>query len=461
MVGGGMAGLSAALSLTDADPPPAVVLLEADGRLGGKIRTEAFAGRHVDTGPDAFLARVPDAIELCRRLGLADELVAPATGRAFLWVRGALRPLPEGLALGVPTRLGPLARSGILSPLGVARVALDLVLPGRPPPGDRSVGDLVRPRLGAQAYQRLVDPLVGGIHAGRADRLSAAAAAPRLDLAARRSASLIRGLRSGADGGGAGPVFLTHPQGLTRVVERLDEELAARGVARWTGTTVRALDPGGGAWTLDTTTGPVVADAVVLALPAPGAAGLLAPHAPGAAGVLGAIAHAGVSVVTLAYPTTALPHPLEGSGFLVPATEGRLTTACTWSSAKWPHLGGDDRVLLRASTGRLGDERHAELDEEALVARVHGEVAEALGLAAAGPELWRVTRWPGAFPQYAPGHHEALRGVEAGLEALPPLALAGAAYQGIGIPACIAGGARAANRVLEALRRGAPAGGGG
>ncbi|MGH9078067.1 MAG: protoporphyrinogen oxidase, partial [Acidimicrobiales bacterium] len=193
VVGGGITGLAGALAL--ADGGARVVLLEASGRLGGKIRTEDFGGQPVEAGPDAFLARVPHAVELCKRLGLADDLVSPATGKASLWVRGRLRPLPSGLVLGVPTRWAPLARSGILSPAGLARAVLDLVMPASAAPEDRSVGDLVGSRLGSQVADRLVGPLVGGINAGDAATLSAAAAAPVLDAAARRSRSLVLGLR--------------------------------------------------------------------------------------------------------------------------------------------------------------------------------------------------------------------------------------------------------------------------
>ncbi len=472
VVGGGIAGLAAALDLAST-PGLEVRVLEASPRWGGKILTRPFGGDGlaVEAGPDSFLARVPEGVDLCRRLGLEGELVAPATGRAFVWSRGRPRPLPAGLVLGVPTRLGPVARSGIVSSAGAARAALDLVLPawwggGAPTPGDRAVGRVVRARLGGEVHDRLVDPLLGGINAGRTDHLSMAAVAPQLDAAARRSRSLMLGLRASAGGGppaggnGARPVFLTHPGGLSRVVERLTEELDALGVSLLTRTPVSSLTPErGGRWALGHAGGPTVADAVVLAVPSPVAADLLAAVAPEAAGLLREVPYASVALATLSYPPGAVPFPLEGSGLLVPAVEGRLMTACTWLSSKWAHLSRQDRVLLRVSMGRMGDDRPGALDDQELVAAAHSELAATLGLGGPGPSEWRVDRWPASFPQYEVGHLDRMEAVEAALG--PGLILAGAAYRGLGISSCIAQGRRAAAGARQHLLPGAALHGGG
>lgn len=452
VVGGGIAGLAAAHVLAGRLDVH-VTLCEADRRLGGKVRSEAFAGVSLDLGPDAFLARRPEVLDLCTELGLAGELVAPATAIASLWSRGRLRRLPPGLALGVPTRFGPLARSGVLSPLGLARVALEPLLPGRPLDGDAALGDLVRRRLGGEVHRRLVDPLVGGINAGDTDRLSAELTAPSLAAAARCHRSLVVGARRQAAlaPADAGPVFLTLPGGLTRLVDALAARVAATGADVRTGERVNGVAPAaGGGYVLDAGSGPLAADAVVLAAPAFATAALVVPHAPGAANTLAALDYASVALVALAYPADAVARRLEGSGFLVARGEGRLMTACSWASSKWAHLdgGAGAEVVLRVSAGRAGDERADSLDDAALVARLRLELEEALGLSGPPSEV-RVTRWRRAFPQYAPGHARRIAAAEAELAArLPGVVLAGAALAGVGLPACIASGRRAAERVL-------------
>ncbi|MGH9063061.1 MAG: protoporphyrinogen oxidase, partial [Acidimicrobiales bacterium] len=265
-----------------------------------------------------------------------------------------------------------------------------------------------------------------------------------------------------ARGAGAAPapVFLTHRGGLGLVVGALERELAARGVELLTRSPVGGLDRGPGAWLLSTPEGPVEADAVVLAVPAFVAAPLLAPHAPGAAGRLEAIGYASVSLVTLWYPASALARPLRGSGYLVPAGEGRLTTACTFMSSKWPHLARPDQLLFRVSAGRWGDDRHLELSDEELATTAHRELAAAVGVQGPGPRRWRVARWPRSFPQYEVGHLDLVDQVEDDLARLPGLAVAGAAYRGLGIPACIAQGQRAARAVSAGLSRGTISAGG-
>jgi oxygen-dependent protoporphyrinogen oxidase len=461
VVGGGVSGLAAAWFLRQGHEPPAVTLVEAGDRLGGKIRTSSFAGRAVDEGADAFLARGAPAVELCRKLGLGDRLTTPATDRAFVWTRGALRPLPAGLVLGVPTGLLALARSGILSPAGVARAALDLVLPPRRWPGDRAVGDVVTARLGRELHQRLVEPVVGGINAARTDRLSIEAAAPQLAAAARRHRSLLLGLRAqrragpaAAPGAAGSPVFLRVAGGMAGLVERLADGLGGSGVALRLGRAAVALERAGGRYLVHVGDGATVeADAVVLALPAFAAAPLVAGVSPGAARLLASIGHASVALVTLAYPREAPRRPLDGSGFLVPPVDGRLLTACSWMSSKWAELADPDLVILRASVGRWGDERAVELDDRELVEGAHAELDQAVGLRA-GPLESRVTRWPRAFPQYEPGHLERVATVETTLaEDAPGVAVAGASYRGVGIPACVEGAAAAARRLGEWLAR--------
>lgn len=448
VIGGGIAGLVAAHELTRCGAQ--VTVCEAGARLGGKVRTETFAGRSLDLGADAFLARRPEAMALCRELGLEEELVAPATGVAYVWSRGRLRRLPPGLVLGVPTRLGALARSGVLSPLGLARTAIEPWLPGRARAGDEAVGALVRRRLGTEVHHRLVAPLIGGINAGDIDHLSVEVVAPSLAAAAHPGRSLVRGARAGAaaTSDNTGPVFLTLPGGLSRLVDAMVDQLSTTGADVRTDEPVTRLGRrAGGGYVVHARSGPLTADAVVVAAPASVAARLLGPHAPTAAAMLGAIDYASVALVALAFPAADVAHPLDGSGFLVARGEGRLVTACSWASSKWAHLRSGGEVVLRVSAGRAGDERAAALDEDALVARVRLELGEALGIEVP-PSQVQVTRWHRAFPQYAPGHLDRMAGVETDLaQRLPGVVLAGAALAGVGIPACIASGRRAASRL--------------
>jgi oxygen-dependent protoporphyrinogen oxidase len=425
VVGAGITGLATAWELTKRGVRD-VTVLEASGRLGGKIRTAPFAGLPVEAGPDAVLARVPWAVQLVSELGLDAEVVHPATGAAWIWSRGKLRPLPEGLVLGVPGRLLPVARSGILSPLGLARAGLDVVLPKRTE-DDPSVATVIGRRFGHEVLDKLVDPLVSGINAGRADRLSIEVVAPDVAAIARDNRSLLLALRKRPPVDRSTPVFLSLAGGLQRLVERLGDALADRGVTIRTGTAVDTLPD---------------ADAVVLTVPAFAAAELVDGVA---RDELRAIDYASVSLATMTYPAV----PLSGSGFLVPRGEGWLMTAGTFVSTKWPARTPDGRVIVRCSAGRFGDDRHLELDDAALVERLHAELSRAVDLRGAAPLEWRVDRWPRSFPQSEPGHLARVARIEA---ALPPhVFVAGAAYRGVGVASCIRQAREVAERVSQVV----------
>lgn len=428
VVGGGIAGLAAAWELVRRRPGADVAVFEP-GRLGGKLRTSPFAGRMVDEGADAFLARVPEGRDLCVELGLDAGLVSPATGNVYVASGDRLHRLPEGLVLGVPVDAAQLRGSPLVGPDAADRVAAEPDVPGRPlgPDDDPSVGELVRARLGDDVLEHLVDPLIGGINAGDTDRLSLRAAAPQLAAAAERSGSLLEGLRSSPPSGPPGsPVFWALPGGMASLVEAL---LAA----------LRAADVSFVAEAVDDLRS-LAADGVVVATPAPAAASLLgAAGAEGAAGTLAGIEHSSPVLVTLALPAEGVREPLDASGLLVPRTEGRLLTACSFATTKWAHLGEADpsTVVLRASAGRTGDDRAIGMDDDALVAGLLADLDELLGLDAAPSEV-RISRWSDGFPQYAPGHLARTAAAEADLAArLPRVRLAGASLYGIGIPACI------------------------
>lgn len=452
VVGGGISGLAAAHALRrDGAGLLEVTLLESSGRVGGVLHTSDVAGTPVDAGADAFLARVPEATALTTEVGLADDLVSPATGKAYVWVGGRLRPLPEQTMLGVPSSIGALARSRVLTPVGTARAALDRVLPGRPPGDDVAVGDLVARRLGRQVADRLVDPLLGGVYAGNADRLSLDATVPQLAATARGSRSLIRAARAALPATdaahAAGPVFRSVRGGLGRLADAVAARVGAEDVRL--GTKAALVERVGTAWRVTLVGGrAMVADAVVLATPAPSASKLLRFAAPEVSAALGRVEMASVVIVTLALPAGSLAHAPRGSGFLVPATARRSIKACTFTSQKWGAVPGG-LELVRCSLGRAGEE--VSDDDDEVLALVRADLRDAVGLVA-DPIDARVTRWRDALPQYAVGHRAVVAGIEAGVAALPGLALAGASYDGVGIPACIRSGERAATAVLTHLR---------
>jgi oxygen-dependent protoporphyrinogen oxidase len=307
--------------------------------------------------------------------------------------------------------------------------------------------------MGRQVVDRLVGPLVGGINAGRAEHLSLASTAPQLAEAAAGGRSLVLSLRRRPQPAvAAGPVFLGVVGGLGRLVDRLADVLAPHTQIRM-GVSVTGLEPTPqGRWRLTCDRGAVVeADGCVVTSPAPVTARLLRELAPGAAATLDGIRYASVALATMGYAPDALRVPLEGSGYLVPRSEGRLHTACTFTTTKWPALGGSGLVLVRASAGRDGDERPADLDDAELVARLHREVAEVIGVGQ-DPMLSRVDRWPRSFPQYDIGHRARVDAVDADLAAKAPgVVLAGAAHRGLGIASCVGQARDAAARVVAAL----------
>ena len=460
VIGGGISGLTAAWQARRHGAT--TVVLDAADRPGGKLRTSPLGGVDVDESADAFLARVPEAVELCAELGIDTDLVAPGAGSAYVWLDGALRRLPADQLMGVPTDLDALAASGLLSPAGIERARRDLVAPDdRPAAGtDESVGSLVRRRLGDEALDRLVAPLVGSVYAGVCDRMSLQVTAAQL-AAARdldpdepslvRAAARLRA--TGADTGR--PVFLAPRGGMGRLAGALAEAL---GDDVRCGVEATGLTPEGTRWRIATspsapepTAEALVADAVVLATPAFATAPLLAPIAPEAAAFLAGIDHASVALLGLAVPREGIDHPMDGSGFLVPRDAGLLLTACSWATTKWPHLDVDPSLaLLRASAGHDGDDRGVQLSDDELVAGLLADLRTTMGLRAAPSEV-RVTRWPRSFPQPRPGHLAAVAEAEAALtSAAPRLAMTGAWARGVGVPACIREARAVASRLLGA-----------
>jgi oxygen-dependent protoporphyrinogen oxidase len=456
VVGGGIAGLAAAFYLArQGGPGLRVTVFESAPRIGGKLQVSEVAGLPVDEGAESMLVLRPEGLELARAVGLGEELVAADTTSAAVWSRGALHPLPTGHVMGVPGDLRSLAASGLLSLRALARIPLDHVLPETPIADDVAIGRYVEGRLGREVVDRLVEPLLGGVYAGHADELSLDATVPQLSQVARSSRSLLAGVRSvtGAASGPRGPVFNSLPGGLGRLPAAV---AAASGAEIRTGTTIRELrrTPGGWRLTAGSTREPetVEADGVVLAVPARPAARLLADEVPAASVQLAGIDYASVAIVTVALPRTAFRSPPAGSGFLVPPIDGRVVKAATFSSRKWGWLAAADpsTVVVRLSVGRYGEERDLQRDDAELVRVALADLAAATGVQGR-PVDSRVTRWGGALPQYSVGHRDRVARLQAAVGHVPGLAVCGAAYEGVGIPACVAGARTAAGAVLRGL----------
>jgi oxygen-dependent protoporphyrinogen oxidase len=475
VVGAGITGLACTYRLTQLCPEAELTVFEATDRTGGKIRTSPMAGIPVDEAADAFLARVPHAVDLCRELGLADQLVTPAERRAFVYRHARLGRFPEGLVLGVPTDLDALAASGLISPQGIARAAEDLTMPrevpGAPRPGeDESVGNLVRRRIGDEIFDALVGPLLSGVNAGDADELSVEAGAPQFAAAIRDQPSLIAGLRhlraatapAPADYGAhpGAPVFYGLRNGSESLIDALVAHLPP-GTVR-TAAPVVSLRSGPGGFRLvvaknGTETEDVVrADTVVLATPTYLSAPLVEPDRPDLAASLASLEWSSVVLATFVVRRALIDHPLDGSGFLVSGGEGLLMTACSFGSTKWAHWQppgeDDDRdlVVLRVSAGRHRDERAWSLEDDALTHALYDELALTIGLRDEASAV-RISRWDRALPQYRPGHLDRARAWKSDAEQIPGLFLAGAGYLGLGVPACIADATQTASAVAMSL----------
>jgi len=459
VIGGGVAGLSAAVRICRARPDVEVVLLEGADRVGGKLRRVQVGGAWVDVGAEAMLARRPEGLAAAAVAGLGTELISPLTTSALLRSRGANHGLPARTLIGVPSDVAAVRASGVLSAPALARIEAEPAGGPYPPLADDvSVGDLVAQRFGDEVVDRLVDPLLGGVYAGLARRLSLQAALPA--LAGRLmggGGSLLEAAAAAVGQSTSGPVFASLTGGLARLTEQLG---AAGGFEVRLSTPVRQMRRTATGFELALGSVPsgqwLAADAVVVATPAGKAATLLADLAPAAAAELASIRTASMAIVTLAFAAPGPDAPLAlpaGSGMLVPAVEGLAVKAMTFSSQKWPGVGAESGVLLlRASLGRDGEEEALQRTDAELLAVVRRELAELTWLTAE-PVDSHVQRWGGALPQYAVGHLQRVARIRAEVQRVPGLAVCGASYDGVGIPACIGSAHIAADRVLAGLRQ--------
>jgi oxygen-dependent protoporphyrinogen oxidase len=493
VVGGGMAGRGAARVLEAAraqDPSIDWRLYEEEPRFGGKVQTIRREGFVVEGGPDSAIIEKPWPITAARELGIADRFLDcnEDIRKSFVYTRGRLHELPEGIILMVPTRMVPFAMSGLMSWPGKVRMGLDLLLPrggaatGGPagaagPALDESLGDFVRRRLGREALQRIAEPIVAGIHAGDPEQMSVRATFPMfLDMErehrslifamlrrrrARQKAAAARGGAPGLAAGAPGPrsYFYSFTGGLQDLSDAVVASLPADRLHAGVGVKTMAecgagcgARPGSGAYALQLSDGTrVVADAVVLATPAWASGELLRPVAPLAAADLASIDYVSTATVSVAFTADQVGHDLRGFGFVVPRVEDRPVMATTWSSSKFDGRAPDGHVLLRSFLGRAGREAAAQLDDDEMAAVVRAELREIMGISAE-PEFVQIFRWPRGMPQYRVGHVELVAHIEAAVARVPGIELAGGAYHGIGIGDCLREGAAAAERALEHVR---------
>ena len=453
VIGAGIAGLAAARRLESLLPEVEIDLIERSQRLGGKLLTDHAHGFVVEGGADSFLSRKERGVGLCEELGLARELVGRKLENARSYVRrgSVLHALPEGLTGMIPTDLDSLAQSTLLSRAGRERVAAEVDLPAEPPGADESIASFVTRRLGAEAYERLVEPLMTGIYGGDGEQLSLQATFPNLRALELEHGSLIRGLLAQSpEAVATRPPFVTLASGLETLVARLAEGLGhTRVITGRAALGVRRSDHGYEV-TLDAGER-VRSDGVVLCVPAFAAAELLADLDPALAARHAEIPYASTAVVSLMYRDGDVVHPLDGYGYVVPRAEGSEVLACTWTSSKWEGRAPAGLVLIRVYAGRLGGRDVIEDSDDELVELARDEL-RLLGIEAE-PRLSRVHRWPRGMPQYVLGHPERLERIKSALADHPRLALAGAAYRGVGIPDCIHSGEEAAHSLAESLAR--------
>ncbi len=472
VVGAGITGLTAAFRIqaqaVERELPVHCTVLEASSRIGGKILTEAADGFVIEAGPDSFLAQKPWAVDLCRKLGLADRLIGtnPEQPDIFVLTGGRLTKLPLGWRLLVPTRIGPFLRSPLFSWPGKLRLALEPFIPSRSHGEDESVAEFVRRRLGREAVEKLAEPLLAGIYAGDPERMSLAATFPQFAEMEAKYGSLLRGMRATAGSSrrraipssrrraiptadGDKAVFMTLRGGLRELVESLSARLGKCEVV--TRTPVRAVTVQARGYRVEPKEGPPIeCDAVILTTPAYIAADALAGLDGAVAEQMRQIRYTGTATVTFAFRRSQVRHPLNGFGFVVTAGEQLPILACTWTSTKFPQRAPADHVLIRSFVGGSRQEALVGMDEQALSLLVRNTLKPLLGLEGP-PVLARVYRWERANPQYEIGHLARLSAIESGLARFPGLYLAGAAYRGVGIPDCIHQGGGAADRVLQHL----------
>ena len=470
IIGGGITGLAAAYHLLERQKETAqsfdILILESGPRLGGVLKTTERDGFLIETGADSFISEKPEAVALAKRLGISSRLIETNEQhrRSFIVRNGKLLPVPDGFQLLAPTRFWPFITTDIFSWPGKARMALDLVIPRRENANgddDESLAHFVRRRLGREAFERMAQPMIGGIYTADPEKLSLRATLPRFLEMERTHGSVIRAMwkqrRSGSNpavgkdvSGARYSLFLSFDRGMQVLTDELSSRL--RGCIRLnTKTESLSLDESRTKWNIQLTDGSAIdADYICLAIPAYAAASLLQDADAELSRLLDQVEYASTSTINLAYRRADVPHPLDGFGFVVPFIENRSLLACTFSNVKFAGRAPADHVLLRAFVGGALQPELFELDEEELLRRVKVDLGDLLGITKA-PLFTVVERWRRSMPQYHVGHLDLVSRIRARAQALPGLQLAGNSYGGAGVPDCIRSGEGVADELLADL----------
>lgn len=464
IVGGGITGLSAAFYMQkearEKGLPLDVILVEASNRLGGKIQTVRRNGFIIERGPDSFLIRKKSMGILAQDLGIEGELVKNATGQAYVLVGGELHPIPGGSVMGIPTEIGPFLKTGLFSLSGKLRAAGDFVLPRSNIKGDQSLGGFFRRRFGGEIVENLIEPLLSGVYAGDIDHMSLESTFPQFYAVEKKHRSLILGMKKTTpkqlpqkDGHGAKKegVFHTFRNGLETIVEAIEQQLEPGSVMK--GVRIDAIEaPGmvGEKTILEMNDGrKIEADAVILTTGHEMAGRLFAPH--GLLQDLREIPTTSVATVALAFPEEHVIQDKEGTGFLVSRSSDYSITACTWTHRKWPTTTPAGKVLIRAFVGRVGDEAIVDLPDAEIEKIILADLGRVMNITGK-PDFTVITRWKKDRPQYRVGHKQRIAAARAELESkFPQVKLAGASYNGVGLPDCIDQGRAAVKEVLEDL----------
>ncbi len=456
IVGGGIAGLATAYYLAQRGAAD-YQLIESAPTFGGKIVSVREKGFVVEGGPDSFITTKTAALELCHELGLGDQLIGTndAGRKVFVWSRGRLRQMPDGVMLIIPTRIMPFVRSPLISWPGKLRMGMDLFIPARRDDDDESLAAFVRRRLGAEALDRIAEPMIAGIYVADAEYLSLKSTFPRFLDMEKKYGGLLRGVlaqkRAGngksASSRAATFMFMTLRGGLQDMVDgivaRLDRHSLVPGTSA-----VKVAQTGNGYDIMLNDGACIHADAVVLASPTFATADLVQGFDPALAEALRKIRYVSTATVSLGYKRSELTHPLDGFGFVVPRSEQRKILACTWSSTKFDHRAPEGHALVRAFIGGAHAENLAEQDDESVANVAREELRAMMGIVSP-PVITRVYRWSKANPQYAVGHEARIAQVDRMAEQHTGLYLVGGAYHGVGIPDCIADGKRVADLIVN------------
>ncbi len=445
IVGGGVAGLATAWYLQKRGLPYTV--LERDARWGGKVFTERAEGYIIEAAPDSFLTRKPWAYDLARDLGLDDEIIGVQKSRysIYVLVNGKPVPMPEGLRLLVPTKLGPFLRSPLFTPWGKLRLLADLIIPAKNDGEDESLAEFITRRMGPEALDRLAEPLLAGVYNAEADKQSILATFRQFRALEEQHGGMIRGMwaRAKQTPPSDTPAFVSFKRGTHTLVEGLVEKLTGDLRLNTPVTVIGASENG---YTLTLENGDTLgAEVVVIATQADHAAGIIREAAPQAADKLRDIRYAGVGVVTVAFHRADVPHPLDAMGLVIPSSEGRSIDGMTWATTKWTHRAPTtEDVLMRVFFGGPHTRAMLDADDADLVRKVRDELQRILGITAE-PKLTRITRWRSGYPQYDVGHIERVAGI---MDALPPgLHLVGNAYGGVGVPDTVHGAKQTAEKI--------------